>query len=54
MLWDRLADEFLAIDFVRRHDTWNPRELIDGLEQTLKFSKRRSTQWAHSATRLAR
>jgi UDP-2,3-diacylglucosamine pyrophosphatase LpxH len=50
MLWDRLADEFLAIDFVRRHDTWNPSELIDGLEGTLKFSKRRSTQWAHAAT----
>ena len=24
LLWDRLADEFLALDFVRRHDTWNP------------------------------
>jgi UDP-2,3-diacylglucosamine pyrophosphatase LpxH len=50
MLWDRLVDEFLGIDFVRRHDTWNPSELIDGLERTLKFSKRLSTQWAHSVT----
>ena len=53
MLWDRLADEFLAIDFVRRHDTWNPNELVDGLERTLKFSKRPSTQWASSATDVA-
>jgi hypothetical protein len=49
MLWDRLADEFLSIDFVRRHDSWNPSELVDGLQQTLKFSKRPATQWANSA-----
>jgi len=45
-VWDRLANEFLAIDFVRRRDTYNPLDLVDGLEQALKFSKRLSIGWA--------
>lgn len=47
-VWDRLADEFLGIDFVRRRDTWSPLDLVDGLERALKFSKRLSIGWASS------
>ena len=47
-VWDRLVDEFLAIDFVRQRDTWSPFELVDGLERALKFSKRLSVGWASS------
>ncbi len=47
-VWDRLADEFLAIDFVRQRDTWSPFDLVDGLERALKFSKRLSIGWASS------
>ncbi len=48
MVWDRLVDEFLAVDFVRQRDTWSPFELVDGLERALKFSKRLSVGWASS------
>ena len=47
-VWDRLADEFLAIDFMRERDTWSPFDLVDGLERALKFSKRLSIGWASS------
>ena len=30
-IWDRLTDRFLALDFVRSRDTWNPVDLVDGL-----------------------
>ena len=49
-VWDRLADEFLAIDFVRQRDTWSPFDLVDGLERVLKFSKRLSIGWASAIT----
>ncbi len=39
-LWDRLADDLLHLDFVRQREAWNPEGLLDGLERTLKFSKR--------------
>lgn len=45
-LWDRLVDDFLALDFVRAHDTWSPMDMVDGLSQVLKFSKRISIGWA--------
>jgi UDP-2,3-diacylglucosamine pyrophosphatase LpxH len=45
-VWDRLADEFLSIEFVRQRDTWSPLDLVDGLERALKFSKRLSVGWA--------
>lgn len=45
-VWDRLVDEFLALDFVRAHDTWSPVDMVDGLSQVLKFSKRMSIGWA--------
>jgi len=45
-VWDRLVDEFLAIDFVRQHDTWSPADVVDGLRGALKFSKRLSVGWA--------
>jgi len=44
--WDRLADEFLALDFVRHHATASPFDLVHGLERALKFSKRLSIGWA--------
>jgi len=47
-VWDRLVDEFLALDFVRQHDTWSPLDLVDGLRRALKFSKRLSLGWTSS------
>ncbi len=47
-VWDRLADELLAIDFIRQRDSWSPLDLIDGLQRALKFSRRPSTGWASS------
>jgi hypothetical protein len=47
-VWDRLADEFLSVDFVRDRDTWSPFDLVDGLQNALKFSKRLSIGWASS------
>jgi len=44
--WDRLVDEFLSIEFVRRHEAWGPTDLVDGLRRVLKFSKRLSAGWA--------
>jgi UDP-2,3-diacylglucosamine pyrophosphatase LpxH len=45
-IWDRLADNFLSIPFVRERDTWCPVALVDGLERALMFSKRLSLGWA--------
>ncbi len=47
-IWDRLADEFLENSFVRDRDTWNPLDLVDGLERALRFSRRLSIGWASS------
>jgi len=47
-VWDRLADEFLELKFVRDRDTWAPNDLVDGLQRALKFSQRVSTGWASS------
>ena len=46
MVWDRLADRFLNLDFVRQRDTWSPVDLVDGLQRVLKFSKRLSVGWS--------
>lgn len=45
-IWDRLADEFLDHPFVRRRDTWYPLDMVDGLQQALKFSRGLSVGWA--------
>jgi UDP-2,3-diacylglucosamine pyrophosphatase LpxH len=47
-VWDRLAGEFLEIDFVRRYDARNPFDLVSGLQKTLLFSKRPPSGWASS------
>lgn len=47
-VWDQLAEEFLSHEFVRDRDTWSPFDLVDGLQNTLKFSKRLSIGWASS------
>ncbi|MDZ4780282.1 MAG: hypothetical protein SGJ19_08525 [Planctomycetia bacterium] len=47
-VWDRLVDDFLSVSFVRSRDTWSPTDLVDGLEQALKFSKQLSVGWASS------
>jgi hypothetical protein len=44
-IWDRLADRFLALDFLRTRDAWSPVDLVDGLARVLKFSKRPSAGW---------
>ena len=38
-IWDQLADAFLALPVVRERDTWNPLDLVDGLQRVLKFSR---------------
>lgn len=45
-IWDTLADRFLQLNFVRSRDTWNPVDLVDGLQRVLKFSRRISVGWA--------
>jgi UDP-2,3-diacylglucosamine pyrophosphatase LpxH len=49
-IWDRMADDFLSLDYVRQRDSWNPIDLIDGLERALKFTRRLSLGWASSIT----
>lgn len=49
-IWDRMADDFLSLDFVRQRDTWSPIDLVDGLERALKFTKRLSLGWASAIT----
>jgi UDP-2,3-diacylglucosamine pyrophosphatase LpxH len=48
--WDRMADRFLSLNFVRERDTWNPNDLVDGLQRALKFSKKISLDWASAIT----
>lgn len=45
-IWDRIADDFLALDFIRAQDTWNPLDLVDALQAALKFSQRVSLSTA--------
>jgi UDP-2,3-diacylglucosamine pyrophosphatase LpxH len=45
-VWDKLVDEFLSLQFIRQRDTWNPCDLVDGLQRALKFSQRVSISWA--------
>lgn len=45
-VWDRLADEFLDLPFVRARDSWRPLDIVDGLQRALKFSRRLSVGWA--------
>jgi len=45
-IWDELADEMLAMSFVRQRDTWSPFDLVDGLAAALKFSKKMSLDWS--------
>ena len=47
-VWDRLADEFLEIGFVRQHDSWHPFDLVDGLQRAIQFSRRLPVGWASS------
>lgn len=47
-VWDRRAEEFLALPLVRNRDSWSPVDLVDGLERALKFSQRLSVGWASS------
>jgi hypothetical protein len=44
-IWDRLVDELLSLEAVRDHDRWSPMQLVDGLDRSLKFSKRLSIGW---------
>jgi UDP-2,3-diacylglucosamine pyrophosphatase LpxH len=48
--WDRLADHFLSLDFVRQRDSWSPNDLVDGLQKALKFSQKLSVGWASKIT----
>jgi UDP-2,3-diacylglucosamine pyrophosphatase LpxH len=50
LTWDRLADHFLDLDFIRQRDTWSPTDLVDGLQKALKFSQRMSVGWASKIT----
>lgn len=45
-IWDRLADRFFELPFVRRRDTWNPNDMVDRMQRVLKFSRRLSVGWA--------
>ncbi len=49
-IWDGLTDEFLQLEFVREQDAWSPFNLVDGLDRSLKFSKRLSIGWAGKIT----
>ncbi len=46
--WDTLAEAFLDLPIVRQHDTWRPRDLVDGLERALRISRRLPIGWASS------
>lgn len=43
-IWNKLADDFLNLDFVRAQDTYNPFDQVDKLQLTLKFSRSLSFQ----------
>jgi len=47
-IWDRMADQFLDLAFVRARDTWSPVDAVDALQSALKFSRRVSLRWASS------
>ncbi len=47
LLWDRLVDEFLALDIVRRRDTWLPFDVVDGLRGVLHFAGRSTLGWSN-------
>lgn len=49
--WDQLADEFLQLSLVREQDAWSPFNLVDGLERSLKFSKRLASGWTSQMTK---
>ncbi len=49
-IWNSLVEEFLEIDFVRNRDTWSSADLVDGLERSLRFSKRVAIGWAAAVT----
>ncbi len=38
-VWDRLVDDFLDIDFIKKRDTWYPFDIVDALQMGLKLSK---------------
>ncbi len=38
-VWDQLAQRFLDLRVVRERDTWNPVDLVDGLQRALQFSR---------------
>lgn len=48
--WDKLVDEFLALDIVRRRDTWLPFDVVDGLRSVLQFAGRSSQGWSNKVT----
>ncbi len=48
--WDRLADELLQIDFVRRGELGSRLDLVDGLHRALKFNQRPPGDWARSTS----
>jgi len=47
-VWDQLAQRFLDLRVVRERDTWNPADLVDGLQRALQFSRSLSIGWASS------
>ena len=46
VIWDRLVDQFLQLDFVRAQDSLSPFDMVSNLERVLKFSKRLSLGWS--------
>lgn len=38
-IWNNLAAEFLSLDFIKKHNTWNPFEIVDALQLGLNLSK---------------
>jgi hypothetical protein len=50
-IWDAAADRFLdELPIVRQQDSWHPFEVVDGLEQLLKFSRSLSISWSSRIT----
>lgn len=45
--WDKLVDDFLALDLVRRRDTWLPFDVVDGLAAVLRFGGHMGFGWSH-------
>lgn len=50
-VWDKLAEEFLDLAFVRARDSWRPNDMVDGLSYALKFSRAISIGWASSVAK---